>query len=67
MWKSVKNELPRENGRVLVYIKSKEMGKPFIGIAWYDKESTEWGLVMQGWADSITHWMPLPEPPVEGK
>ena len=62
-WISVEEKLPEAHKNVLVY-----MTTP---IGWW-KVEIDW-LDEQGWvcsADSewhtITHWMPLPEPPKEG-
>ena len=56
-WISVKDRLPEDEKSVLVITKN---GKPWV--AHYD-------LKWRGWRTSgsttITHWMPLPEPPKE--
>jgi hypothetical protein len=66
-WISVKDRLPEDETVVIAYVQHK------IGwyrmFAWHD---------MYGWhssapefddkeSDYVTHWMPLPEPPEEGK
>ncbi len=69
-WVNVKNRLPENNQEILVYSISLERkcGKKLSPLACYyyngfktynDKES-------QKWLDSveITHWMPLPKPPL---
>ena len=53
-WISVKDRLPEERKRVLVY---NEGG---ITIAWRDKG--EWDDIFL----TVTHWQPLPEPPKDG-
>lgn len=54
-WISVKERLPEESGPVLAYETS-------LGViaAYYHAD-----MISSAW-QSITHWMPLPEPPKEG-
>ena len=56
-WVSVKDELPEPCKAVLVYGKTGDM------VNWRVDYITECGM----WANSftVTHWMPLPEPPKE--
>ena len=77
-WISVKNRLPEEDGKYLVF--EQNNGRTNTSIlrfakdarkvdrydfksrwknAWYEYDS-EWGHYT---VDSVTHWMPLPEPP----
>ena len=51
-WISVKDKLPEEKKRVLVYRKTKTFVR--------DIQILEWWLTDE---DTYTHWMPLPEPP----
>ena len=68
-WISVKDRLPEFNVDVLVYAVGKDDDK-VITITSYT--NAKYGLGITGWITpwqyffynySITHWMPLPEPP----
>jgi hypothetical protein len=52
-WISVEDRLPEESCIVLVYHKG--LG---VMVSFYDKK-INWGILRA----SITHWMPLPDPP----
>ena len=54
-WTSVKDRLPENDGKYVV---------PFIGIAWYDP-NFGWSLLLKPFIEAITHWMPLPDLPIE--
>ena len=58
-WISVKDRLPPEYVKVMCYL---EDGDYTVGYL-FDKEENEWNL--QSDVGTVTHWMPLPEPPVE--
>jgi hypothetical protein len=55
-WISVEDRLP-ENERVLVYIPQRDflIADCVNGVWWEDQ---------LGYVTGITHWMPLPEPPI---
>lgn len=54
-WVSVKDRLPKENKRVLVHV---------VNASTLDVDTDRIvGGQWVRWAGSITHWMPLPEPP----
>jgi hypothetical protein len=53
-WRSVEDELPPDDDDVVVFDASHDCY-----IAWYDRGT--W----HNESDTITHWMPLPEPPEE--
>lgn len=62
-WISVKDRLPRCGERVLA------RSGPFVGEAyrtsagsWYRNSYAKWRTILDA---SVTHWMPLPEPPWE--
>ena len=64
-WISVRARLPENNTRVLAYCKDRcihDVKWRWADNAWYDKGSAAVYL-----ADFVTHWLPLPEPPKEGK
>lgn len=56
-WISVKDMLPKEDNRVLVWL----------GIRLYDYTQIDTDRLLNGrfvrWGNDVTHWMPLPNPP----
>ena len=65
-WIPVRERLPDEDGKYLVYIPTMDEEKPYIGIAWYHpglKYKLGWSLLPILFIKAITHWMPLPIPP----
>ena len=64
-WISVKEKLPKKEGKYLIYTKNLTGYKPleeniFIAIFYCN----DW--IFKYWEDNdVTHWMPLPEPPKE--
>ena len=61
-WISVKDELPKEKERVLVFLKNSGHAKGYTRI---DTDRLIKGNWIR-WGNCVTHWMPLPEPPKEG-
>ena len=60
-WISVDDKLPEEDGYYLCCIKSSLFtDRVYIDILECDKGSFEEGHI---YTDTVTHWMPLPEPP----
>jgi len=57
-WISVKDRLPKEKQRVLVY-------HPDMQDADTGPISVQWGWICHKKWNDVTHWMPLPEPPKE--
>ena len=61
-WISVKDRLPEQNIRVLVWMQDNEQEYTQI-------DTDRWSCTMeQGyhwirWGNRVTHWMPLPQPP----
>lgn len=55
-WISVKDKLPENEKLVLVSYKKRSMD-----VVWYNHNQKMW---MKNFA-TVTHWMPLPEPPNE--
>lgn len=75
-WISVKDRLPNPNEKVIVY--NAENDGTFFArrlvsrFVWWDsvtKEYINWRWLPYGYTNimlaSVTHWMPLPEPPKE--
>ena len=77
-WISVEDRLPENDGSYLVTMNSFG-GRKYIGVRWFAKDGeavneyelagqenvwyyhdSEWGYIS---IDSVTHWMPLPQPP----
>ena len=60
-WIPVKDKMPEEDVRVIVYSSIKTIGIAYqINDMWFTKD-----LLMSSPCNKITHWMPLPEPPKE--
>lgn len=62
-WISVKERLPKEDTRVLVYLDVKKLDAHTYTFC--DTDRVDNGKWVR-WGKFITHWMPLPEPPKEG-
>ena len=63
-WISVEDRLPEEDGYYLCCIKSSLFpDRVYIDILECDKGSFEEGHI---YTDTVTHWMPLPQPAEEG-
>lgn len=58
-WISVKDRLPVCGERVLI-TEGSAVFEAYLSI------SHKWVRAGIGWAESVTHWMPLPEPPKDG-
>ena len=57
-WVSVKDRMPEQNGDYLAYTRD--------GIVWpYFFMAGVWEDALGNSTDTVTHWMPLPEPPEE--
>lgn len=63
-WINVSERLPEKDGKYLVHVPTMDESKPYIGIAWYDP-SFGWSLLPQTFIDAISHWMALPDSPIE--
>ena len=57
-WISVKDKLPERQGRYLTY--SIIAGQSLVAILFYDKFNF-------GFDKEVTHWQPLPKPPLTPK
>lgn len=60
-WISVKEQLPEAEGAVFVHIRTANPEKPITEKVWF--EPGKGFHVQDFWQSSLTHWMPLPEPP----
>lgn len=48
----------------LIFAPSADKEKPLITAAWWSPESNRWEIIARRWADAVTHWMELPNPPI---
>lgn len=62
-WIKLEDRPPDDSGAYLVYAESQDKNKPFIRIAWHEL-GEPWHGIPLAWNDAISHWMPLPEPPI---
>ena len=63
-WISVKDRLPEDFQKVLVFWK--EHGEPMVDTAFWQKDAKRFdGEHWVRMEDKVTHWMPIPEPPQE--
>lgn len=64
-WVSVRDRLPEIGVEVLVYdcgfMGVWSLNKTDQGVFWEDGHGDQYSV------DEVTHWMPLPEPPEEGR
>ncbi len=65
-WRDVQGELPKRDGIVLVYCPSQDPEKGLTALAWYNPEKG-WSQMPNVWLDAITHWQPIPAPPMKTK
>lgn len=64
-WISMKDRLPEENLEYIVYA-TDEDGERFVTTDHWNKYVRQWYLFDKGSSTTVTHWMPMPEPPKEG-
>jgi len=64
-WIRMKDQKPTVDGMHLVYAPTADDQIPLITVAWWSPKNARWELIIAMFADAITHWMPLPEPPKE--
>lgn len=62
-WISIKEKLPDKDAPYLIHALTADIDKPLIAMAWHDPHGYGWSLMPKHFIKSITHWMPLPEPP----
>lgn len=57
--------LPTTEGLHIVYGEFGDSGKkkPLMVAAWWSCNRGCWTLLSKHWADAITDWMPMPDPP----
>lgn len=61
-WRSVDDELPKEDGYYLVWrTKFKE-----VAMASYSTYYADWSDVLDDHVTDVSHWLPLPTPPEKG-
>lgn len=60
VWIPVTEALPEDGVRVLACTVTKK-GKQNLVLAYWDGTTEQWAA---GFNSNVTHWMPLPEPPV---
>ena len=61
-WRDFRTDPPTDDAALIIHAESADPKMPLIVTAWF---SPDFGLslVPEMWIPSITHWMPLPEPP----
>lgn len=60
-WISVKDKLPNDGDYIAIYAPSLDVDCPLLFPVRY--KTGNWGVVKY-WAEAITHWMILPDPPI---
>ena len=55
---------PTEDGPYLIHHPTADEEKPVVQVAWYEPDGFGWSLMPKVYIPSITHWMPLPKPPI---
>lgn len=64
-WISVKKRLPEDGQKIIAAFR--DSGGWIVDQARYGNGEFDFASWAYVWDDNITHWMPLPEPPKEGK
>lgn len=64
-WIAMTDRTPDVDGMYIVYAASADSHRPFIRTAIWDSSDTLKWMLVPSWAKAVTHWMPLPKPPVE--
>ncbi len=67
VWIPMSERTPLMEGGYLVYADSADPSKPFRHVAWWSTSCNGWTLVVEPWANAITHWAPFPESPGGGQ
>ena len=63
-WHPVAERLPEDKlTQVLIYAPSLDPEKPLLTMTWW--EQGRGFMLVPVWAEAVTHWMYLPEPPAE--
>ena len=58
------DRLPPKRGIYIIYAPTEETpGDYILQSAFWMPETKFWGHMPVAWVDSVTHWMPLPDPP----
>ena len=69
-WISVKDKLPNEGERVLIYA-PKTQNKYYVATFYILRDEIKFAMNIYGmsycwYAEDVTYWQPLPEPPEDG-
>lgn len=59
-WISVEDKLPETEGE---YLGLRQANKQIVQCAFYRNSKDRYGFIVNGKANIMTHWMPLPESP----
>jgi hypothetical protein len=62
-WIQFNTQKPSDDGMHLIYAPSADPQRPFIATAWWSEPNQQWEMLIDYWANAVTHWMPLPTPP----
>ena len=62
-WVDILRRKPTDDGLYIVFAPSDDPEAPLYAMAWFHTDRQEWSLLVRYWANAITHWMPLPNPP----
>jgi hypothetical protein len=70
-WISVKDRLPNDGERVLIYV-PKTQNKYYVATFYTLRDEIKFAMNIYGmsycwYANDVTHWQPLPEPPKDGE
>jgi len=63
-WTACKDAMPDKDALYIIHAPSLDENSPFITTAWYNPAVSEWSGLVPVWLEAITHWMPLPDPPI---
>ncbi len=62
-WHPYPETKPPKTGPYLVHVPTGDPDSPLIWCAWYEPAADSFSLRPAKFADAITHWMELPDPP----
>jgi len=65
-WHSIKKEGPPKKDKLyIIFVETADENKPYINTAWYSPGGFGWSLLPKCFISSITHYMDMPEWPLE--